>query len=279
MSAPDGRADGVAAVDTEPGPGADRSAEPTGPAEGSRPDDQPTVSGASVRTLWRRHRVIVFVMVGIVVVATAIGIAQTRSVGGRLDPRSADRDGGRALAVLLDERGVRVERVTEPAALTAAATDRTAVLAAFPGLLGDNGARSVGELSSGTVVLVSPAVDILEAVTDDLRREGSSSVHVRDPGCPEPAAAAAGRALIGGTTFSTDGGTTCYRDEGDYAPLVIGRTRGGARLVAIGTGQGLTNERLDEEGNAALALNLLGADGSASELRWLVAAPGGATGE
>ena len=71
-----------------------------------------------------------------------------------------------------------------------------------------------------------------------------------------------GRALVGGATFSTADGTACYRESGDYAPLVIGRTRGGARLVVIGTGLGLTNKRLDEDGNAALALNLLGADGS-----------------
>ena len=237
------------------------------------------MTGASVGTLWRRHRVIVFVLLGMVVVAAAVGIAQTRSVGGRLDPRSADQDGGRALAALLDERGVRVERVTEPAALTAAATDQTAVLVTFPGLLGDDGARSLGELSDGTVVLISPAVDILEMITDHVRREGSLPVRARDPGCSEPAAESAGRALMGGTTFSTDDGTSCYREDGDYAPLVTGRTRGGARLVVIGTGWSLTNERLAEEGNAALALTLLGADGSASELRWLVPARGGSTGE
>jgi hypothetical protein len=218
--------------------------------------------------------VIVFVLLGIVLVAVAIGIAEAHAVGGRLDPRSADQDGGRALAVLLDERGVRVERVTEPAVLTAGATDRTAVLVAFPRLLGEEAARSVGDLSTGTVVLVSPTVDVLEAVTDDVRRESSGPVRVLDPGCAEPAAEAAGPALIGGATFSTADGTSCYRESGDYAPLVIGRTRGGARLVVIGTGQGLTNKRLDEDGNAALALNLLGADGSASELRWLVPAPG-----
>ena len=36
-----------------------------------------------------------------------------------------------------------------------------------------------------------------------------------------------------------------------------------ARLVVIGTGAMLTNDRLDQDGNAALGLNLLGADGSA----------------
>ena len=251
---------------------------PVGPPEPAAEDPQ-TASGASVRTLWRRHRLIVFLLLGILLVATAVGIAQTRSAGGRLDPRSADEDGARALATLLDERGVRVQRVTEPAALTAATTDQTAVLVTVPRLLGDDGARALGEVSTGTVVLVSPAVDVLEIVTDDVRREDTTPVGVRDPGCTEPAAEAAGRALMGGTTFSTDDGATCYREDGDYAPLVTGRTRGGARLVVIGTAAPLTNGRLAEEGNAALGLNLLGADGSATELRWLVPSPGSGTGE
>jgi hypothetical protein len=56
--------------------------------------------------------------------------------------------------------------------------------------------------------------------------------------------------------------------------MVAGTTGGGARLVVLGTGTMLTNDRLDEDGNAALGLNLLGGDGSADELRWLVPSPG-----
>jgi hypothetical protein len=59
--------------------------------------------------------------------------------------------------------------------------------------------------------------------------------------------------------------------------MVVGTTHGGARLVVLGTGTMLTNDRLDEDGNAALGLNLLGGDGSANELRWLVPAPGAAS--
>jgi hypothetical protein len=244
------------------------------PAEEGRTGERRTVSGASVRTLWRRNRVAACVLLGVVLIATVIGFAQQRGAGGRLAPRSAQPDGGRALAALLEERGVSVERTTDPAALGAGASTGTALLIALPGLLGDEGARSVGDLSTGTVVLVSPTAEIIELITDDIRAESVISVQVRRPGCSEPAAEAAGSAVIGGRTFSTDGGASCYREDGDYAPLVTGRTHGGARLVVIGTGQPLTNQRLDEEGNAALALNLLGADGSASELRWLVPAPG-----
>ena len=239
---------------------------------------QRTVRGASAPTIWRRNRVLVAVLLGMLLVATAVGITRARNAGGVLDPRSAKPDGGRALATLLTERAVRVERVTDSAAVTVGATGRTAILGAFPALLGDEGGRAVAELSTGTVVLVSPASEVLETVTDGVRRQGSGTVRVRAPGCSEPAAQAAGAALMGGTTFSTQDGASCYEDEGDYGPLVTGRTRGGARLVVVGTGQPLTNHELDQEGNAALALNLLGADGSADELRWLVPGPAAAGG-
>ena len=260
----------------DPGPGA-APTESAGPAPGT--GDRPTVTGASVPTLWRRHRVVVLLVLGMVLVAAAIAVTQARSAGGQLDPRSAEPDGGRALATLLGERGVRVERVTDQAALTTGATDRTAIFVAFSRLLRDDGGRAVGELSTGTVVLVSPGAEVLETVTDDVRRESIGTVGVRAPGCSEPAAEAAGQVLIGGTTFSTEDGAGCYGEVGDYAPLVTGRTRGGARLVVLGTGRPFTNRELHREGNAALGLSLLGADGSAGELRWLVPGPGGSTGE
>ena len=79
----------------------------------------PTVSGASASTLWRQYRLVVVVVVVILVVAVAIGVARSRGAQGRLDPRSADPDGGRALATLLGDRGVHVDRVTDANALPA----------------------------------------------------------------------------------------------------------------------------------------------------------------
>jgi hypothetical protein len=238
-----------------------------------------TAGGTSMGGIWQRNRIVVLLLLGVVLIATAIAVTQAGGAGGRLDPRSAKPDGGRALAELLGDRGVRVDRVTDRAALVAGADDRTAIFVAFPRLLRDDLGRAVGEVTSGTVMLVSPPADVLEAVTDDIRRESAGSVEVRDPGCAEPAAQAAGRALVGGTAFSAGDGVSCYQEDGDYAPLVTGRTRGGARLVVIGTGQPFTNQELDQEGNAALGLNLLGAGGSTSELRWLVPAPGGSSGD
>ena len=243
-------------------------------------DDRPadaapsTVSGASAPALWRRYRVVLLVIVLVLLAAVAIGVARSRGVQARLDPRSVDPEGGRALATLLADRGVRVDRVVDPNALATGMGTTTAALVPVPGLLGESAARALGDASEGIVVLVDPPRAVLEAVTADVRSSSFVSVRVRSPGCDEAAAVAAGDALIGGSTYESGAGTRCYGGDGDAAPMIVGTTRGGARLVVLGTGRMLTNDRLDEDGNAALGLNLLGGDGSANQLKWLVPNPG-----
>ncbi len=137
-----------------------------------------TVSGASAPALWRRYRVVLLVVVLVLLAAVAIGVARSRGAQARLDPRSVDPEGGRALATLLGDRGVRVDRVTDPTALATGLSPTTAVLVPIPGLLDESAARSLGDASQGSVVVVDPPGDVLEAVTADLR---SSSDHL-DPG-------------------------------------------------------------------------------------------------
>jgi hypothetical protein len=238
----------------------------------------PTVSGASASTLWRQYRLVVVVVVVILVVAVAIGVARSRGAQGRLDPRSADPDGGRALATLLGDRGVHVDRVTDANAIPAGLDSSTAVLVPIPGLLDGSAVQALGDATQGSIVLVGASGDLLSTIGADVRSSSLTETRTRPPGCDDPAAVAAGDVLIGGTTYTTGSGTRCYGANSDAAPMVVGTTRGGARLVLLGTGTMLTNDRLDEDGNAALGLNLLGGDGSADVLRWLVPAPGSAAG-
>lgn len=246
---------------------------PVAVADRAAGDAPSTVAGPSARALWRRYRVVLLVVVLVLLAAIAMGVARSRGAQGRLDPQSVDPEGGRALATLLGDRGVRVDRVTDPTTLGTGLTSTTAVLAPIPGLLDEDAARALGDASQGTVVLVGPPRDVLDSVTAGIRSSSVTSTRVRSAGCDEAAAVAAGDALIGGNTYESDGGTRCYSD-GNAAPMVVGTTRGGARLVVLGTAAMLTNNRLDEDGNAALGLNLLGGDGSADELRWLVPAAG-----
>ena len=241
-------------------------------------DPEQTVTGPTARSLWKRYRVVALVLAIVLVGATAIALARSRGAEGRLDPRSAGPDGGRALATLLGDRGVDVERVTDPQAASTGLDAGTVVLVPISGQLQPPVAEALGQASAGTIVLVNPGDDVLAALSERVRPDGSSPLTVREPGCGDPAATAAGGALSGGTTFDSDDGESCYGDGG-AAPLVTTTTSGGARLVLLGSGAVLTNARLDEDGNAALALNLLGADGSADELRWLMPSPGSAATE
>lgn len=234
-----------------------------------------TVAGRTLPSLWRRYRIVLLGLLALLLAATAIGIVQTRGTGGRLGPRSPEPGGSRALATLLDDRGVAVRRVTDPGELLDGSTSRTVALVAFPDLLDQEAATRLGGATGGTVVLVAPEADPLDAVSGDVAVSGQVPVATRAPDCDEPAAQAAGTASLGGRTYRTADGVSCYGRDGDGS-LVLGRTRGGARLAVLGTGEPLTNEHLADEGNAALALNLLGADGSADEVRWLVPGPAAA---
>jgi Domain of unknown function (DUF4350) len=246
--------------------------------EATVPAVEPTVSGASARTLWRRYRVAVLAIVVILALATAIALAQSRGAEGRLDPRSAEPDGGRALATLLGDRGVEVTRATDPDSLATGLSADDTVLVAIPGLLSDGAARALGDSPQGSIVLVGPPANVLDAMTGEIKSSSSELTQVRSPGCDDATATAAGDVFIGGTTYTSESAVSCY-GAGDGAPMVVGTTRGGARLVLLGTGAMLTNDRLDDDGNAALGLNLLGGDGRASELRWLVPSPGAAAGD
>jgi hypothetical protein len=217
-----------------------------------------------------------FGVLAILLIILFVGLAQARSVHGELDPRAVDDAGSRALATLLGERGVEVRRVTRLDDALAGLTDRSIVFIPFPGVVPAAELRRVGDLDSGQVVLVAPAGGALAAVTEQVTAAGADvDIANRLPDCSQEGATAAGSVDIGGRTYHADTGTACYPVDGN-ATLAVSRTHGGSRLAVLGSGTFLTNGRLSQEGNAALGLNLLGADGSADEVRWLVPSPGSA---
>jgi hypothetical protein len=252
--------------------GADRDAtgvRTTGDPAPRRPD-------GPARARWRRYRLPAAVALVVVLVAIFLGLARSRGVHGELDPAATDPDGSRALAVLLGDHGVAVHRDTRIDDATAGMTDRSLVLVAFPDLLRADALRRLAELDRGGVVLVGPGQQALSGVTDLVHLRGGAGVGSRAPECEAAAATAAGSVEIGGRAYSVDAsGQACYPADSN-ATLVLSRTRAGARLTVLGGGYPLTNGRLAHAGDAALALNLLGADGSADDLRWLVPSPGSA---
>jgi hypothetical protein len=256
------------------GAAADAAGDRSGASAGGDTDP-----GRAGRQLWRRYRLPALGVLALLLVAVVIGLAEARSVHGELDPSAVDGEGSRALATLLTEREVDVRRVTRLDEALGGVSNRSIVLIPFPNLIPDDALRRIGAVEDGQVMLIGPDPGPLAAVTNQVTLAGTEPISSRAPDCQLDAATAAGAVEIGGNTYSVDGGEACY-PAGGAATLTIAQTHGGARLVVLGTGSPLTNDRLARSGNAALALNLLGADGTADEVRWLVPSPGAfATGE
>jgi len=228
----------------------------------------PTTSTAPTgRALWTRWRAPLAVLAVLVLVpAVLAALGATR--GGSLDPRSYAPDGSRAVATLLEDRDVPVRVVTDLPALRAGLGQDSTVVVPQPSALTRDELAAVGALDAVLVVLGAGA-DELDALGLPVRT-ADAELQVRAPGCPLPAAVRAGAALTGRTSYTAHDGVPalgCYA-AGDGATLLV---MPGGRTTLVGAADLLTNAELADDGNAALALGLLGAG---DEVRWLLPAPG-----
>ncbi len=223
----------------------------------------PTSTAATARQVWTRTRGLVLALV--ILIAAGIAIAAlhtTNSQHGGLDPRSADQNGTRAVAQLLTSQGVSTRVVTTLDEATAAAGPDTTLLITVPDLLTEGQQRQLRAHtapSGGRTILIAPTAPSLDVLAPGVHAEGPASVKPRDPGCTQPAATNAGSASTGGVRYSapderSDG---CYPAAG--LPTVF-RIPGPGQgdTVLLGAPDLLVNDHLDEEGNASLALHLLG---------------------
>ncbi|MFD0379185.1 DUF4350 domain-containing protein [Streptomyces sp. NPDC127112] len=251
-------------------PGPAHAGAPTTPARG-RGGRAGTSSALTPAQLWRRARGLLLALAVLLVAAVALAGLQAGDHHGRLDPRSADRDGSRALAQLLAARGVTTRVVTNADEAAAAAGPRTTLLVTDPDLLGApqrRAIRSAIDLSGGRTLLVAPTGPALTELAPGARTEGFAHRHDLDPGCPLPTATTAGRAGTGGgLRYATGlpGASGCYPSDGHPTLLVLPSTTRGGDTVLLGSERPLLNRHLAEEGNASLALQLLG---SRPELVW-----------
>jgi Domain of unknown function (DUF4350) len=220
-----------------------------------------TAATSTTSQWWRRWRTTVaagalIVLVGLVIAAIAGG-----GNAGDLDPDAPTHNGSRALAHLLRDQGVDVRRTVGLVATTTQAGPNTTILVIDPDSLS---LEQIGELRSTGADLVVVAPDIPEVVAGFLpgaELGGDIDVKTRDPGCALPAAQAAGRSTAGGRTYEVPGGqrvTGCYAD-GDASLLQVVEADG-RTVTLLGSGTFLRNDHLVKQGNAALAMDLLGAN-------------------
>jgi hypothetical protein len=197
------------------------------------------------KRIWRTARGPV--LVGAVVLVAAIVITLLSSGGNKdaMDPESVAPAGSRAVARLLQGYGVQVTRVESADAARNALTGDTTLLITQPNWVATDRLAGLRSKARDTVLIgatdqaltaVAPSVVVRDTVKPDLRQ----------PDCDLAPAKAAGSATIGGVAYEAP--KSCY----------------GGTLVALdgvtllGDPSPLTNDKLDEDGNAALALRLLG---------------------
>ncbi len=208
--------------------------------------------------LWRAAKGPVAVLLVVLLGGLVLALATGGEPGRRLDPRSPAPSGSRAVAELLRDQGVTVGLVTTSAAMAATTRPGDTLLVVDPDLLVESQVELVRS-SGADLVLLAPATPgrYLPGVQAEPTDPG-----LRAPGCALPVARRAGAADAGGTVFDVTGADLeatqlCYSRDG--RPSLVQAGVEGRPVTLLGAVSPLTNARLDDEGNAALALGLLGA--------------------
>ena len=242
------------------------SAGPVAPETAAPETAGPGTARQSARRGWLRWRWILAVA-GAVLLAALI-TALTASVPGdksRLGPDNPEPDGSRALVQVLRNQGVDVRAVRRSTTAESATSADSTLVVTNTGLLGPNQLARLAADDAPNLVLVEPDEFTLARLAPQLRTAGHTDARTLDPGCSSPAAQAAGRARAGGYLYgllpaaATDGVQVCYPQPGQDVGSYLTLTTAGRTVTVIGQSDLLTNEHLDQGGNAALGIWALGA--------------------
>ncbi|MFD5336248.1 DUF4350 domain-containing protein [Streptomyces hawaiiensis] len=223
-----------------------------------------TSASPTARQVWTRARGIALALVVLVAGAVAIAVIRSDARHGELDPRSADPGGSRAVAELLADRGVDTRVVTTLNEAAGAAGPDTTLLVAAPDLLTRSQQTRLHNAfadSSGRTVLVASGSASIERLAPGVTADPATSLDsTLSPDCTLPAARRAGTADTGGVRYTTThlGADECYPSERLATLLRIPDGTGDGDTIALGAPDILLNDHLDEQGNASLALQLLG---------------------
>ncbi|MEU3632815.1 DUF4350 domain-containing protein [Streptomyces fradiae] len=220
--------------------------------------------------VWSRARGILLALALLIIAGLTLALLRTGEAYGRLDPRSADRNGSRAVAELLKAREVSVRIATTLDEVTAAAGPDTTVLVTAPNLLSarqQTALRSMADTSGGRTVLLAPDSFSLDVLVPGVTAGQPATVATAQPGCDLPEARRAGAVSLGGERYETATSVSadrCYH-RGGLPTLIRVENPADGDTVLLGAADLLLNAHLADEGNASLALQLLG---SRSHLVW-----------
>ncbi|POX46560.1 DUF4350 domain-containing protein [Streptomyces sp. Ru71] len=224
----------------------------------------PTTSASpTARQVFTRARGIALALVLLLAAAVAIALVRSTAKHGMLDPRSADPSGSRAVAELLADHGVHTRLVTTLDEARTAAGPDTTLLVAAPDLLTPSQQRQLrtDTADSGGRTLLVAATTSAERLAPGVTADPVTSIDsTLAPDCALPAARRAGTADTGGIRYSTThpDADECYPSDRLATLVRLPATTGDGDTVLLGAPDILVNDHLDEQGNASLALQLLG---------------------
>ncbi|WP_367322691.1 DUF4350 domain-containing protein [Streptomyces sp. HUAS ZL42] len=223
-----------------------------------------TSASPNARQVWTRARGLALALVLLLAAAVAIAVVRSDTRHGSLDPRSVDPYGSRALAELLADNGVSTRVVTTLDEAEAAAGPETTLLVAVPDLLTTTQQKRLHSATAGSggrTVLVAAGSSSVERLAPGVVADPATSIDsTLSPDCDLAAAQRAGDVDTGGIRYTTTrpGADECYPSERLPTLVRLPDATGSGDTVVLGAPDILFNDSLDEQGNASLALQLLG---------------------
>lgn len=196
----------------------------------------------------------------LVVAVTAVGLvnASDGTNGIDLHPRNPGPRGAMATTQVLDDQGVDVVTVTTlPDALAALDGPSTLLLANLQ-FFSEDQLRQLAAVDADVVIAGNPYTP-LGPLTDAVATSPSGTADPVTAQCADPDAVAASRvsSSIGAVTALTAGVEVCF-PTGDGAGVYAVWEQAGHTWRYLAEPALLTNEKLAEDGNAALAFRALG---------------------
>ncbi|MBM7504198.1 DUF4350 domain-containing protein [Agromyces aurantiacus] len=230
-----------------------------------------------VRALVRRRRAWIVIALALVLGGLVLALIQglVRPPGVALGADNPAPGGAQALVRVLSAQGVEVRSVrTLAEAERAAARGATVFLYDEAGLLDRE--RVAGLAAAADLLVVArPDFAALEVLAPGVRLAGAAGGPIDRAACELPAARSAGSLSEGQALLTVDddaaasGFAGCFA-EGDAFAVVSGPSPDGAEVALVASEAVFANETIDEAGNAALAIGLLGAR---DELAWYLPGP------
>ncbi|MDO8144162.1 MULTISPECIES: DUF4350 domain-containing protein [unclassified Isoptericola] len=229
--------------------------------------------GSRTRRRWRRVRWTLLVLLSLAALVAVLALLRPPTSTTPYDVENTRDDGSRALAQVLQQQGVSVVQVDRVDDAVAAAGPGTTVLVPPSPFLRPEQAELLAT-AAGDVVVAEAGRALLEAVsggTIALDEQASAPEAPRPAECDAPAAVAAGPSrLAPGLLVAGDLVAGCWPVPDGRQVALATTVRDGRSVTAVADAAFLRNGDVLTDGNAALALHLLGAQ---ERLVWLVQHP------